>query len=52
MLMNENIQYPNNKKFYILQIIQSDTNPKECFFFTRWGRVGVPGQNVCLGPYP
>lgn len=40
----------NNNKFYLLQILQSDTNPNNCHFFTRWGRVGVPGQNSCNGP--
>ena len=41
----------NNNKFYLLQILQSDSNSNNCFFYTRWGRVGVPGQNSCEGPY-
>jgi poly [ADP-ribose] polymerase 2/3/4 len=42
-LNQSNIQN-NNNKFYILQILQSETNPSSIFFFTRWGRVGVEGQ--------
>ncbi len=34
----------NNNKFYILQVLQSDSAPNISYFFTRWGRVGVPGQ--------
>ena len=41
----------NNNKFYLLQILQSDSNPNSCYFFTRWGRVGVPGQFSNQGPY-
>jgi poly [ADP-ribose] polymerase len=33
----------NNNKFYIIQVLQNDSN-QNCYFFTRWGRVGVPGQ--------
>ncbi len=40
----------NNNKFYILQILQSDTNANNCYFFTRWGRVGVQGQISNVGP--
>lgn len=34
----------NNNKFYILQILINEKDPKDFVFFTRWGRVGVPGQ--------
>lgn len=34
----------NNNKFYILQILVNENDPKDFVFFTRWGRVGVPGQ--------
>lgn len=34
----------NNNKFYILQILVNEKDPKDIVFFTRWGRVGVPGQ--------
>lgn len=35
----------NNNKFYVIQLLQDETAP---FFyvFTRWGRVGVPGQQA------
>jgi len=36
----------NNNKFYILQILQNETNPSQIYFFTRWGRVGVVGQQA------
>lgn len=39
----------NNNKFYMLQIIQQDSN-KTCYFYTRWGRVGVKGQHSKVGP--
>lgn len=42
----------NNNKFYILQVIQREGKPTECYFFTRWGRVGVTGQQSQVGPYP
>lgn len=41
----------NNNKYYILQILQSDSDTNCNFFFTRWGRVGAHGQNSCLGPF-
>lgn len=34
----------NNNKFYILQVLESESNPNNFYFFTRWGRVGVTGQ--------
>jgi poly [ADP-ribose] polymerase len=30
--------------------LQSDTNPNNCYFFARWGRVGVRGQISNQGP--
>ena len=42
----------NNNKFYIIQIIQQDSNSNSCYFFTRWGRVGVRGQQSRTGPFP
>jgi len=44
-LNQSNIQ-ANNNKFYILQILRHNTNPNQFIFFTRWGRVGVPGQQA------
>ncbi len=46
-LNQSNIQN-NNNKFYILQILQSESNPNNLVFFTRWGRVGVPGQQAAI----
>jgi poly [ADP-ribose] polymerase len=36
----------NNNKFYILQILINEKNPNDIIFYTRWGRVGVPGQKA------
>ena len=49
-LNQTNVQH-NNNKFYILQILESETNPNNCYFFTRWGRVGVVGQKSEAGPW-
>ena len=40
----------NNNKYYILQVLQKDSDPTSFYFWTRWGRVGVPGQNALMGP--
>lgn len=39
----------NNNKFYIIQILQHEAS-SELYFWSRWGRVGVPGQNCKAGP--
>lgn len=39
----------NNNKFYVIQVLKT-TGKDEYFCFTRWGRVGVPGQNALKGP--
>lgn len=39
----------NNNKFYILQILENEANTSPKFiFFTRWGRIGVPGQQASI----
>lgn len=43
--LNKSDLFLNNNKYYILQLIESDTSPGTIYFFTRWGRVGAPGQN-------
>ena len=48
-LNQTNVQH-NNNKFYIIQVLESETNPSNCYFFTRYGRVGVVGQTVLAGP--
>ncbi|EGD75556.1 polymerase family [Salpingoeca rosetta] len=37
----------NNNKFYILQLLESD-DKRTYHTWTRWGRVGVPGQNKIM----
>jgi len=34
----------NNNKFYIIQLLQSDTNGNSFMVWNRWGRVGADGQ--------
>lgn len=50
--LNQTSVQNNNNKYYILQILQSDTNSNHCYFYTRWGRVGVKGQQSNVGPCP
>ncbi|KAJ4768136.1 Poly [ADP-ribose] polymerase [Rhynchospora pubera] len=40
----------NNNKFYTIQALEPDDGMRY-MVFTRWGRVGVPGQNKLLGPF-
>ena len=47
--LNQTNVMNNNNKFYIIQILQSDSNSNHCYFFTRWGRVGVAGQYSNVG---
>jgi poly [ADP-ribose] polymerase len=47
--LNQTSVQNNNNKYYIIQVLQSDTNPNTCFLFTRWGRVGVKGQSSNIG---
>ena len=41
--LNKSDLQHNNNKFYILQLLESDTGAG-MVFFTRWGRVGTTGQ--------
>ena len=50
--LNQTNVMNNNNKFYILQILQSDPNINNCYFYTRWGRVGVVGNFTNIGPMP
>jgi len=43
--LNQSNVNHNNNKFYIIQLLESKSTPKEYFTFFRWGRVGKPGQN-------
>jgi poly [ADP-ribose] polymerase len=38
----------NKCKFYIIQVLQHDTNG-QTYCFTRWGRVGYEGQQAIKG---
>ena len=40
--LNKSDLNKNNNKFYIIQLLEHDTN-NSLILFTRWGRVGVPG---------
>lgn len=44
--LNQSNVQANNNKFYILQILQHESIVNNFIFFTRWGRVGVPGQQA------
>ncbi|KPI86479.1 putative poly(ADP-ribose) polymerase [Leptomonas seymouri] len=35
----------NNNKFYVIQLLKDEVSPL-FYVFTRWGRVGVPGQQA------
>ncbi|KRX06678.1 WGR domain [Pseudocohnilembus persalinus] len=48
--MNKSDLNNNNNKFYVVQILQNENNG-QLFVFNRWGRVGVPGQQVTKGPF-
>lgn len=50
--LNQTKLASNNNKFYIIQAIQRDNDNNACYFYTRWGRVGVPGQFNHVGPHP
>ena len=52
MTLNQSDIKNNNNKFYILQVLESESNPNNFYFFTRWGRVGVIGQMAEIGPMP
>jgi len=43
-MLNQFDHAKNSNKFYVLQLIESDSDPKQYHFFTRWGRVGEKGQ--------
>ena len=44
-MLNQTNIGQNNNKFYVLQLLESDNKTGWCTWF-RWGRVGVPGQNM------
>jgi len=42
--LNKSNLSQNNNKFYIIQLLEHDSD-NSLILFTRWGRVGVPGQH-------
>ena len=42
--LNKSNLMKNNNKYYIIQLLEHDSN-NSLVLFTRWGRVGVPGQH-------
>jgi len=49
--LNQSNVSNNNNKYYNIQILQNDKDQNINYLFTRWGRVGTPGQKSALGPY-
>lgn len=49
--LNQSNVCANNNKFYIIQVLTEVANSKNNYFWSRWGRVGVVGQNCLMGPY-
>lgn len=41
----------NANKYYIIQLLQSDTSGNTFYVWNRWGRVGYAGQNALKGPF-
>ncbi|KAF7367385.1 Poly [ADP-ribose] polymerase [Mycena sanguinolenta] len=53
MLNQTNIEGGNNNnKYYVLQLLHPIGNDSQSILFTRWGRVGAPGQTQVKGPWP
>ncbi|RHZ86579.1 hypothetical protein Glove_48g40 [Diversispora epigaea] len=49
-LLNQTNVKGNNNKFYIIQLLESDSN-SSYYVFNKWGRVGYPGQTTTSGPF-
>ncbi|XP_026445164.1 poly [ADP-ribose] polymerase 2-like [Papaver somniferum] len=49
-MLNQTNLSDNNNKFYMIQALESDGGGG-FMVFTRWGRVGVKGQNKLQGPF-
>ncbi|KAI3883815.1 hypothetical protein MKW92_052927 [Papaver armeniacum] len=49
-MLNQTNLSDNNNKFYVIQALESDGGGG-FMVFTRWGRVGVKGQNKLQGPF-
>eukprot|EP01029_Cantina_marsupialis_P019336 TRINITY_DN44947_c0_g1_i4.p1 TRINITY_DN44947_c0_g1~~TRINITY_DN44947_c0_g1_i4.p1 ORF type:complete len:1169 (-),score=438.26 TRINITY_DN44947_c0_g1_i4:173-3643(-) len=46
-MLNQTNLSSNNNKFYVIQLLSDGNN---YYTFTRWGRVGVKGQQMTAGP--
>ncbi|KAJ9438165.1 Poly polymerase [Diplonema papillatum] len=42
-ILNQTNMNANNNKYYVIQLLEAD-NKKAWWVFTRWGRIGTPGQ--------
>ncbi|CAG8809596.1 19643_t:CDS:2, partial [Dentiscutata erythropus] len=49
-LLNQTNVKGNNNKFYIIQLLESDSN-SSYYVFNKWGRVGYTGQTSTSGPF-
>lgn len=49
-MLNQTNVGENNNKFYVIQALESDDGGR-FMVYSRWGRVGVKGQNNIQGPY-
>src|SRR5437764_5298152 len=45
-MLNQTNIGANNNKYYVIQLVESGS---KFYTWTRWGRVGEPGQNALLG---
>lgn len=43
--LNQSNTKQNNNKYYIIQLLETDSAPHSYFTLNRWGRVGTPGQS-------
>lgn len=50
-MLNQTNVGNNNNKFYVIQALESDSGGGQYYVYTRWGRVGVQGQDKLFGPY-
>ncbi|KAG9290740.1 hypothetical protein G9A89_011703 [Geosiphon pyriformis] len=48
-VLNQTDLRSNSNKFYVIQLLQSDSG-SAYYVFTRWGRVGYDGQQTTVGP--
>ncbi|KAG0607487.1 hypothetical protein M758_8G032700 [Ceratodon purpureus] len=55
-MLNQTNLGDNNNKFYVIQVLESDgamaNGSRSYYCFSRWGRVGVKGQQNLAGPFP